>query len=127
MHRRNARLRGIVRIQASVRGTMRDIAASALLTTAATLGCFRFVGLFVGRGTATAREHVTATVAATAFLSAVGFLLARSGIAGAALLLLLTGLTYDTARRHELPEPAGAVCTWLSLALLLAYIGLVRR
>ncbi|MGH1574061.1 hypothetical protein ACRAWG_29750 [Methylobacterium sp. P31] len=106
---------------------MRDIAASALLTAAAMLGAFRFVGLLVGQRIATAWEHVTATVGVTAFVSAVGFLLARSGIVGAALLLLLTGIAYDTARRHELPDPAGAVCAWLSLALLLVYIGLVRR
>ena len=62
----------------------------------------------------------------TAFLSAVGFVLERSGIVAAALLLLLTGLVYDTAERLGPSRRSLAVCKWLSLALLFVYIGLAR-
>ncbi|MDV2988038.1 hypothetical protein ACSD7O_19150 [Methylorubrum extorquens] len=53
-------------------------------------------------------------------------MLERGGLAAAALLLLLTWLIYDTMRRHAPSEGNFAACAWLSLALLLAYVGLDR-
>ncbi len=105
---------------------MRDIVANALLTAAAVLGCVRFVGLLGGKLSSTARDQVATTVGVTAFLTAAGRMLERGGLTAAALLLLLTWLIYDTMRRHAPSEGNFAACAWLSLALLLAYVGLDR-
>ncbi len=106
--------------------SMRDIVANALLTAAAVLGCVRFVGLLGGKLSSTARDQVATTVGVTAFLTAAGRMLERGGLTAAALLLLLTWLIYDTMRRHAPSEGNFAACAWLSLALLLAYVGLDR-
>lgn len=103
---------------------MRDIVVNALLTAAAVLGCVRFVGLLGGRLSSVTRDQVATTVGVTAFLTAAGRMLERGGVAAAALLLLLVWLIYDTMRRHAPSERNLAVCSWLSLALLLAYVGL---
>lgn len=101
---------------------MKDIVVTALLTVAAVLGCVRFVEMFADRRSASTWEHVTTTVGVTVFLTASGRMLERGGLAAAVLLLLLTWFVYGTVRRHAPSKRALAACTWLSLALLLAYI-----
>lgn len=104
---------------------MRDIVASAFLTVAAVLGCVRFVGLFGGKPKATTTwDQINTSVGVTAFLTAAGRMLERGGLAAAALLLLLAWLVHDIARRHAPSERTLATCAWLSLALLIAYVGL---
>lgn len=105
---------------------MRDIVANALLTAAAVLGCVRFVGLFGGKLSSAIRDQVATTVGVTAFLTAAGRMLERGGSAAAALLLLLVWLIHDTTRRHAPSDRTLVACAWLSLALLLAYVGLDR-
>lgn len=105
---------------------MRDIVANALLTAAVVLGCVRFVGLFGGKANSSARGQVATTVGVTAFLTAAGRMLESGGLAAAALLLLLAWLIHDTMRRHDLSERTLGACAWLSLTLLLAYVGLDR-
>ena len=105
---------------------MKDIVATALLTVAAVLGCVRFVEMFADRRNVTTWEQVTTTVGVTAFLTAAGRMLERGGIAAAALLVLLAWLVHDTVRRHAPSKRTLAACTWLSMALLLAYIGIDR-
>jgi hypothetical protein len=105
---------------------MKEIVITALLTVAAVLGCVRFVGMFLDRRNTSTWEQVTTTVGATVFLTASGRMLERAGLAAAVLLLLLTWFVYDAVRRHTLSQCTLAACTWLSLALLLAYIGFDR-
>ena len=65
---------------------MQDIAALALLTSAAVLGCFGFMNLLSRKQDVTPWEKVITTVGVTA-LGAVGFVLERNGIVAATLLL----------------------------------------
>ncbi|MGT2478770.1 hypothetical protein ACU4GR_07595 (plasmid) [Methylobacterium oryzae CBMB20] len=104
---------------------MKDIVATAILTAAASLGCVPFVTMFAEGQRATASEQVT-TVGVVAFLAAAGLTVERGGLAAAALLLFLTGLVHDTAQRHALSRYVRASCAWVSVALLLSYIGLDR-
>ena len=105
---------------------MWDIVANALLTATVVIGCASFAGLFGGKSNAAVRGQFAITVGATAFLTAAGHMVERGGLAAAVLLLLLTWLINDTMRRHAPSEGNLAACAWLSLALLLAYVGLDR-
>lgn len=101
---------------------MRDLAANAALTAAALLGCAAFVKMFVNRQPMNAWEQVATTVGVVAFVAAAGQMLARGGPAAGMLLMLLTGLVYDTVQRHALSARAFAACAWGSLALLLSFV-----
>jgi hypothetical protein len=105
---------------------MKDILVTAVLSVAALLGCVRFVGMFAERRNASTWEHVTTTVGVTVFLTASGRMLERGGLAAAVLLLLLTWVVYGMVRNHPPSQRIVAACTWLGLALLLAYIGFDR-
>ncbi|MEE7492176.1 hypothetical protein [Methylobacterium oryzae] len=105
---------------------MKDIVATAILTAAASLGCVPFVTMFAEGQRATASEQVTTAVGVVAFLAAAGLTVERGGLAAAVLLLFLTGLVHDTAQRRALSRYVRASCAWVSVALLLSYIGLDR-
>lgn len=98
------------------------MAALVLLTSAAALGCLSFGALLAWRQDAPAWDRVTATVGLTAFLSAVGLMLEQRGIVAVALLLLLTWLVNDAAKRLDLAERSIQRCAWLSIGMLFLYI-----
>ena len=98
------------------------MAALVLLTASAALGCLSFGELLAWRQDAPARDKVAATVGVTAFLSALGFMLERKGVAAVALLLLLTWLIHDTARRLDLAESSIRACAWIGMGLFFLYI-----
>jgi hypothetical protein len=105
---------------------MKDIAVTAALTAAASLGCVPFVMMFTDWQRVSAWEQVTNTVGVVAFLTAAGQMLVRGGLAAAVLLVLLTWLVHDTVRRHALSRRAFAACAWVSLAFLLSSVGFNR-
>lgn len=105
---------------------MKDIAVTAALIVAASLGCVPFVLMFTDGRRVSAWEQVTTTVGVVAFLTAAGQVLARGRLAAAVLLVLLTWLVHDTVGRHALSRRAFAVCAWVSLALLLSSVGFER-
>lgn len=101
---------------------MHGVISNALLTTAAILGSFRFVTLFDGARQVSAGEQVTTTVGVTAFLIAVGFLLQRSGVIGALLIILLIHNIYHFSRTYILSDSTRFLCAWISIIIIFMYI-----
>lgn len=106
---------------------MQDVVATVLLTAAGMLGCFQFIELLAGKQASSAWGQVTGTAGVTTFLIAVGFSFSRSGVWAAILLLVLSGLIYDTVARYGMSHRSIAACTWLGLVTLFFYIGVVCR
>jgi hypothetical protein len=94
-----------------------------ILMAATILGFFSFMDVLERDWTGGIQDKVSMTVGTTAFLSAVAIVFERNGILIGLLLLLLSWLICDVVSRANGSAAVGKFSPWLSIFLLLTYIG----
>ena len=94
-----------------------------ILMAATILGFFSFMEVLERDWTGGIQDKVSMTVGVTAFLSAVTIVFERNGVLAGLLVLLLDWLICDVVNRFNGSAAVGKYAPWISIFLLLTYIG----